>query len=122
MAGEEQAPPVGLRVDSWLWRTRLFKTRGEAAAAVTGGRVQVNGTRVKSARPLRPGERVSLSRGALRVELTVLAIPDRRGPYPEAAACYREEFRSSPTPAPSNAPAGRPGKHDRRRLRQLRGR
>jgi ribosome-associated heat shock protein Hsp15 len=116
-------PAVVLRVDSWLWRTRLFKTRAEAATAVTGGRVHVNGARVKSSRPLRIGDRIELSRGTLRLAVTVLAIPDRRGPYAQASGCYREDLRMEPArdQGPAPGPARRPGKRDRERLRQLKG-
>ena len=31
------------RLDRWLWVARFFKTRGRAAAAVSGGKVQVAG-------------------------------------------------------------------------------
>jgi len=136
-ADEEQlpAPPSGgaLRIDRWLFAARLYKSRSLAAQAVSGGRVHVNGERVKPARAVRAGDRVSLTRGALAFECEVTALPARRGSASEAARCYRElpesvarrfEFaaRMRLAAALSPRPQGRPDKHERRVLRRARGR
>ena len=44
-----RAPPPILRIDRWLWAARFFKTRSTAAAAVSGGKVHLNGQRAKAA-------------------------------------------------------------------------
>ena len=81
------------RVDRWLWFARFFKSRSLAAAAVTGGRVHVNGARVKPARGC--GRRGSPSRRAPDVvTIVVRALPSRRGPAAEAAACFEETDES----------------------------
>ena len=84
-----------MRIDRWLFAVRLFKSRSLAAAAVGGGRVHVNGERVKPARPLRSGDRISLMRGAVEFDCEVLALPARRGPASEAVRCYRESAQST---------------------------
>lgn len=121
----------GLRLDSWLWRTRFYKTRGKAAEAIKGGAVHVNGSRVKSARLIRPPDTLQLTHPAGRYVLTVVDIPGRRGPAAEARACYRVEEHVAPLrrrPSMSQpgldsvAPDRRPDKKSRRRLRQLKGR
>ncbi len=38
------------RLDRWLWCARFFKSRTLASTAVSGGRVHLNGARVKPAR------------------------------------------------------------------------
>jgi ribosome-associated heat shock protein Hsp15 len=83
-----------LRVDRWLWCVRLFKSRSQASAAVSGGRVHVNGERVKPARAIRVGDHLVVSQGGRDLELDVRAIPTRRGPAPEARACYGETPQS----------------------------
>lgn len=122
-------PPRGavtdeaLRIDLWLWRSRSYRSRSLAAAAVDGGRVHVNGARVRRSRPVRPGDRLRLSLPGAELEVEVRGVPARRGPPPEAAACYREHARTTrgrhPGAVPGVAPPGRPASRDRRRLRAL---
>ncbi|MFT4631919.1 MAG: ribosome-associated heat shock protein Hsp15, partial [Crocinitomicaceae bacterium] len=37
----------GVRVDKWLWAARFFKTRGRAKEAIAGGKIHLDGGRVK---------------------------------------------------------------------------
>ncbi len=58
------APAAGpVRLDKWLWAARFFKTRGLAADAIAGGRVQVNGARAAHAKMVRPGDAVRVRLG-----------------------------------------------------------
>ena len=79
-----------VRVDKWLWAARFFKTRGTATEAVLGGRVHVNGERVKPAKEVRPGDTIELTIGAVRRMLVVRALAERRGPAAAAAELYEE--------------------------------
>jgi ribosome-associated heat shock protein Hsp15 len=121
------------RIDRWLFFVRLFKSRSIAAQAVSGGRVHINGARVKPSHAVRPGDLVGFTRGAVDFECTVIALPTRRGPASEAQRCYdeipasrarREEFaaRMKVAAALTPRPEERPDKHQRRELRRLRGR
>ncbi|MBR4267400.1 MAG: RNA-binding S4 domain-containing protein [Bacteroidales bacterium] len=49
-----------MRVDKFLFCVRLFKTRSMAADACGKGRILVNGTSVKPAREVKPGDEVSV--------------------------------------------------------------
>jgi len=51
----EPAQERGQRLDKWLWVARFFKTRPLATAAINGGKVEVEGQRVKPGRAIRPG-------------------------------------------------------------------
>ncbi len=121
------------RIDRWLFAVRLYGSRALATQAVAGGRVHVNGERVKPARALKAGDQVTLTRGTLEFECRVRGIPLRRGPAAAAELCYEEsaqsvarraEFasRMKVAAALTPRPQRRPDKHARARLRQLKGR
>lgn len=129
----EETGPGAARVDRWLFAVRLFKSRSAAADAVHGGRVHLNGDRVKPSHALKAGDTLAFTRGAVLFECTVAALPRRRGPASEAVKCYeelaasrqrREDYSARRRLAAGNAlrPDERPDKHGRRLLRQLRGR
>jgi ribosome-associated heat shock protein Hsp15 len=127
----------GIRIDKWLWAARFFKTRGGATEAVAGGRVHLNGVRVKPAKELHAGDTVEVTIGDQRWTVLVRGLAERRGPARVAATLYEEtpeslagrERRAAERKLarPPGAELGaRPTKQDRRRLealrRQLRGR
>jgi ribosome-associated heat shock protein Hsp15 len=85
------AAPQAVRVDKWLWAARFFKTRGLAAEAIAGGRVQVNGARAKHAKTVKAGDRIRLRLGPYEHLLTVRALSVRRGPATQAALLYEED-------------------------------
>jgi ribosome-associated heat shock protein Hsp15 len=122
-----------VRIDKWLWAARFFRTRSLATEAVQGGRVQVEGLRVKPARDVRVGETVAVTVGETTTTVVVRALADKRGSAPQAALLYEEteesrrgrerrrELRRMASP-PGAGLAGRPSKRDRRRIDAMRGR
>jgi ribosome-associated heat shock protein Hsp15 len=84
-----------VRIDKWLWAARFYKTRSLATEAVEGGKVHVNGERVKAARLLRTGDRLEIRRGADQMEVVVAAIGDHRGPATVAQTLYEETEASA---------------------------
>jgi ribosome-associated heat shock protein Hsp15 len=78
------------RLDKWLWVARFFKTRGLAASAISGGKVQVAGERVKPSRQVAPGTRLEIRRGPVQWQVVVRGVAKQRRPAPEAALLYEE--------------------------------
>ena len=120
-----------MRVDKWLWVARLAKTRGLAVEAVDGGRVHVNGQRVKPSKEVAVGDEIEVSYGqGRRKTVVVRALAERRGPAKEAALLYEEteasraarEQRAAEAKLAQPEPyrgGGRPTKRDRRRMDAL---
>ena len=116
-----------MRIDKWLWAARFFKTRGLAQTAVAGGKVRLNGERVKPAKELKPGDELAVRVGEYDWNVTVKALSDRRGPAPAARELYGESEESRARRAAQIADRraqgslwgerkGRPSKRDRRRI------
>jgi ribosome-associated heat shock protein Hsp15 len=78
------------RLDKWLWVARFFKTRGRAATAISGGKVQVAGERVKPSRHVGPGAQLEIRRGPVQWRVVVRAVARHRRPASEAALLYEE--------------------------------
>ncbi len=119
-----------VRVDKWLWAARFFKTRSLASKMVSGGHVHLNGGRVKSSRTVQVGDRLQIKRGVEEFTVVVLTLSSRRGPATVARTLYeeseesitlREEAREQRrlVRAPASRPEGRPGKRDRRKIREF---
>jgi len=116
-----------VRLDKWLWAARLYKTRSLATVAINGGRVHVNGARVKPSRDARIGDVVLLTRGEDPMELTVRALSDKRGKASDAQSLYEEtpgsiEIRATRSALRKSkalinpAPEKRPDKRSRRNI------
>ncbi len=118
------------RLDRWLWFARFYKTRSLATAAIDGGKVHLNGERVKPAHRVVIGDRISVSLQGVVAEFDILGLPARRGPAPEAQSHYAETAASAERRERLSAqhrlanqskprPDSRPGKRDRRLLMRL---
>ncbi len=128
MSRSRPAPGDGegrVRIDRWLWAVRFYKTRELACAAIEAGQVRVGGERVKPARAVKAGDRVSVRRAGLAWEVEVVRTIERRVSPAEASGAYREdpEAKAAREAAiamrraaePPRFP-GRPTKRDRRAL------
>ncbi|VAW48950.1 Ribosome-associated heat shock protein implicated in the recycling of the 50S subunit (S4 paralog) [hydrothermal vent metagenome] len=114
-----------LRVDKWLWAARFFKTRGVALEAIKGGKVSLNGLKPKPSKTLRKGDTLHITQVHRQVEITVLAVRDKRGSAEQAEALYQldSELLNQRKPTADMAlagyrekGAGRPTKRDRRKI------
>lgn len=84
-----------MRIDKWLWAARFYKTRALASAAVSGGKIQVGGERVKPSRRIAPGDSLAVQKGPYRFLITVEKLSSQRRPAPEARGLYRESAASA---------------------------
>ncbi|MCK5901598.1 MAG: RNA-binding protein [Cocleimonas sp.] len=83
-----------LRLDKWLWAARIFKTRTVAVEAINGGKVHLNGIRIKPSRTVHIGDQLNVTRGVDRYHITIQGINDKRRPAKEAQLLYIETEES----------------------------
>ena len=119
-----------VRVDKWLWAARFFKTRSLAAEAVSGGKIEINGERVKPSRVVRIGDKVGIRRGPYEWTIIVKTTARLRRPVAQAQQLYEETEESRrkreaaiaqlrlERPPELDIP-GRPSKKDRRSIQRF---
>ncbi len=118
-----------VRVDRWLWAVRVFKTRGDAADACKGGKVEIGGENVKPSRPVRVGETVNVTKDGVLREFKVLGLLLKRVGAKVVAGFVEdltpperlEERRETVAQVVlrREAGSGRPTKRERRDLERL---
>ncbi len=118
-----------VRIDRWLWAVRVFKTRGDAAEACKGGKVEIGGENVKPSRPVRVGESVEVMKDGVLREFKVVGLLLKRvgakvvASYvedltpPERLEARRETLAQ--TVLRREAGSGRPTKRERRDMERL---
>lgn len=119
-----------IRIDKWLWAARFFKTRSQASQAVQGGKVHVNGQRIKPSRTVGAGDELRINKVEQVFEVTIKGVNQYRRPAAEARELYEESEQSLKNReeqsqmrrlirAPGTAPAKKPDKRDRRKIREF---
>jgi len=116
-----------IRLDKWLWAARFFKTRSLAAQAIRGGKVHVNGYRIKASKDVMLDMTLEITIGVFTRTVVVTALHHKRGPASLAQTMYRETEESevrnrkirelqklSALAAPQ--PESKPSKRDRRHI------
>lgn len=90
-----------IRLDKLLWYLRFARSRSIAQAMVAAGHIRLDGRRVSRASvAVHPGATIVLPVGERIEVIRLLTLPPRRGPAPEAKACY-ERLTSAPA-SPGN--------------------
>ncbi|MDP3478618.1 MAG: S4 domain-containing protein [Desulfoprunum sp.] len=118
----------GVRLDKWLWAARFFKTRALATQAINGGKVRLAGARVKAARNVSIGDALEIIAGHEKYQVTIQAVSGTRRPAQEARLLYHEAEESRNAREEQRemrrlqnagiaAPAKRPDKRDRRKIK-----
>lgn len=66
------------RIDKWMWATRIFKTRTIAAEACKKGKITINGSQVKPARMVKPGDVIQVKKSPIIYSFKVLQPIEKR--------------------------------------------
>lgn len=114
-----------VRVDSWLWAIRVYKTRSASTTACRAGHVRVNGEKAKAAQTVKPGDQLRVRISGFDRILIVRQTLTKRVGAPVAALAYDD--RTPPREPQAivgmrDRGAGRPTKRERRAIDRLRGR
>ena len=116
-----------LRLDKYLWAIRLFKTRSQAAEAISKGKVYFNGAAVKASKQVALHDEYEVKTEARRWRIKVTGLLHNRVAYAESIKYYlditpEEEIQRIQYQAASfhtgkrRSKIGRPTKKERRDL------
>lgn len=98
---KQDEPLLRVRADKWLWAARFFKTRTLAKEAIEGGKVHMNGQKIKVSKELQVGDTLSIRQGhATRLEekvIVIKALSENRGNATIAQTLYEETAESVAT-------------------------
>lgn len=119
-----------VRIDKWLWAARFFKTRNLAKQAIDGGKVHLDGQRVKASKDITVGMTLVVRQGWDEKEVVVCALSEQRRGATEAQQLYFETEQSVAkrelnatqrklAGAFAAAPEQRPNKKQRRQIHRF---
>lgn len=78
-----------IRLDKLLWYLRFARSRSIAQALVAAGHIRLDGRRVtRASTAVHAGATLVLPIGERIEVIRLVSLPQRRGPAPEAQACY----------------------------------
>ncbi|NSM09808.1 RNA-binding protein [Moraxella bovoculi] len=90
-----------VRADKWLWAARFFRTRTLAKEAIEGGKVHMNGQKIKTSKELQVGDTLTIRQGHASVQeqktIIIKALSDNRGSATIAQTLYDETEESIAT-------------------------
>lgn len=122
--------PSKVRIDKWLWAARFFKTRSLAKHAVEGGKVHMDGQRIKPSKEIAVGMVLIVRQGWDEKEVIVEGLSEQRRDatyaqtlYTETQASIAKREQSSQQRKLASAmhpvPDQRPNKKQRRQIHQF---
>lgn len=78
-----------IRLDTYLWAIRLYKSRTLATDAIKGGKLKLNDTTVKASHLVKVGENYTINCGhGIKKIIEVKTLIDKRQSYAVAKECY----------------------------------
>ncbi len=69
---------MGVRADKFVWSVRLAKTRADAAEALKGGKIIINGVNAKPSKELTLGDVIGVKRMPAVFSYKIVGITERR--------------------------------------------
>ena len=67
-----------VRIDKWMWATRIFKTRTLATEACKKNRVSIGGVAVKPSRMVKAGDVIAIRKPPVTYSFRVLDVAENR--------------------------------------------
>lgn len=117
-----------VRIDTYLWAIRIFKSRSLTSDAIKGGKVKLNETNIKPSHLVKIGETYTISVSSnYKKIIEVTGLTDKRGNFETAKKYYadhsppmekvdKQEKAFFTMNVKQEKGSGRPTKKDRRNL------
>ena len=67
-----------VRIDKWMWATRIFKTRTIAVEACKKGRIAIKGVTIKPSRMIKEGDVIEVRKPPITYSFRVLKLIEKR--------------------------------------------
>ena len=67
-----------IRIDSWLWTVRLFKTRSQATTACKGGKVKIGGQNAKASRDVKVDDIIEVQLHGIKRKVQIIKLVKSR--------------------------------------------
>ena len=117
-----------IRLDTWLWYARFYKSRSLSSKAILSGKVRVNSIKIiKPASKVKIKDVLTINHVKLVKIIEVQSLGARRGPASEAQKLYKDLFEDATgafnikyvSEEPKKDTNKRPTKKDRRILDKI---
>ena len=115
-----------IRIDKWLWAVRIFKTRTLATQSCIGGKIKINGKKIKPSYLIKENDIISVRKKYINYMYKILNIIEKRVSAKIAKECIEDitpeeeklkiKFNSAFT---NTRTKGRPTKKDRRQIEKF---
>ena len=117
-----------IRLDTWLWYARFYKTRGLSSKAILSGKLRLNSNKIiKPASKVKIKDVLTINHVKLVRIIEVQSLGARRGPASEAQKLYKDLLEDATgasnikyvSEEPKKDTNKRPTKKDRRILDKI---